>query len=99
MFKMALRDGKKPDKDVIIKLEEALQFMDKFLQEQDWLAGSTISIADYAVVADLLVIDVRISNLWPNFVSESYLWYLTPVYVFAYLQKVSEFSISIPISV
>jgi glutathione S-transferase len=63
MLKMALRDGKKPDKDTTTKLEEAFQFLDKFLEEQDWLAGSTISIADYAVVADLLLTDVRISNI------------------------------------
>jgi glutathione S-transferase len=41
------------------KLEEALQFLDKFLEEGDWVAGSTISIADYAIVADLVLADVR----------------------------------------
>lgn len=99
MLKLALRNGKKPDEDMTTKLEEALQFLDKFLEEQDWVAGSTISIADYAFVADLLLIDVRISNSWPNFVSVSYLLYLTPIYMFAYLQKVSEFNSSILISV
>jgi glutathione S-transferase len=42
-----------------MKLEEAFQFLDKFLEEQDWVAGSTISIADYAVVADMVLADVR----------------------------------------
>jgi glutathione S-transferase len=56
---LSLRDGKIPDDDVTTKLEEALQFLDKFLEEQEWVAGSTISIADYAVVADMLLADVR----------------------------------------
>lgn len=99
MLKLALRDGKKPDKDITAKLEEALQFLDKFLEEQDWVAGSTISIADYAIVAVMSLTDVRISNIWHNFVSVLYLWYLTPIYIFSNLLKVSEFSSSILISV
>jgi glutathione S-transferase len=63
MLKLALRDGKKPDKDTTTKLEEALQFLDKFLEKEDWVAGSTISIADYSFVADLLLTDVRRSNI------------------------------------
>jgi glutathione S-transferase len=59
MLQLLLRDGKRPDEDVITKLEEALQFLDKFLEEQNWVAGSSISIADYAVAADMVVADVR----------------------------------------
>jgi hypothetical protein len=51
-------------------------------------------------VADLLLTDVRRSNIWPVFVSVSYLCHLAPIYIiFAYLQKVSEFSSSILIFV
>jgi glutathione S-transferase len=44
---------------VTTKLEEAFQSLDKFLEEHDWVAGSTISIADYSVVAYMVVADVR----------------------------------------
>lgn len=60
---MATRGGKSPDQDTTTKLEEALQFLDKFLEKQDWVAGSNITIADYAVVADLLLTDVRTCNM------------------------------------
>jgi glutathione S-transferase len=63
MFKMAYKGGKKPDQDTTTKLEEALQFLDKFLEKDDWVAGSNITIADYAIVADLLLTDVRICNI------------------------------------
>jgi glutathione S-transferase len=63
MLKLASRDGKTPDQDVTTKLDEALQFLDKFLEKQDWVAGSGITIADYAIVVDLLLTDVRICNI------------------------------------
>jgi glutathione S-transferase len=63
MLKLALRNGKKPDEEIITKLDEALQFLEKFLEKEDWVAGSTISIADYAVVADMLLTDVRRSTI------------------------------------
>lgn len=70
---LALRAGKKPDEDITAKLEEALQFLDKFLEEQDWVAGSTISIADYAFVADMSLTDVLGYDMskFPNVVK----WY------------------------
>jgi glutathione S-transferase len=60
---MTVRAGKVPDEDTTTKLEEALQFLDKFLEEQDWVAGSAISIADYAIVADIVIADVRYSSI------------------------------------
>jgi glutathione S-transferase len=63
MLKMGSRGGKRPDQDITTKLDEALEFLDKFLEKQDWVAGSTITIADYAVVADMLLTDVRTCNI------------------------------------
>mgnify|MGYP000038187793 CR=1 FL=1 len=34
---MTLRSGKTPSAEVIAKVEEAFQLLDKFLEEQDWL--------------------------------------------------------------
>jgi glutathione S-transferase len=56
---MAHREGKSPDEEMKAKAEEALQFLEKFLEDQDWVAGNSISIADYSIIAVLLMTDVR----------------------------------------
>ncbi|XP_069700039.1 glutathione S-transferase 1-like [Periplaneta americana] len=46
-------DGKLGDPSILRKLEEAFQVLDKYLNGQDWVAGSNISIADYAILASV----------------------------------------------
>ncbi|XP_069700624.1 glutathione S-transferase D4-like isoform X1 [Periplaneta americana] len=55
---LALRSGGKPDADNIAKINEALELLDKFLDGQQWVAGSDITIADYAIAVTLSVTSV-----------------------------------------
>ncbi|XP_021941262.1 uncharacterized protein LOC110840492 [Zootermopsis nevadensis] len=57
-FCLGHRGGKVPDEEIRTKAEEALEFLDKFMENQEWVAGSSISIADYSVAADILLADV-----------------------------------------
>jgi hypothetical protein len=41
------------------KLEDAFSILDKFLEGQDWVAGNSITIADYSIVATVASIHVR----------------------------------------
>ncbi|KAF4522945.1 hypothetical protein B566_EDAN012640 [Ephemera danica] len=47
-----LDDGKKK------KLEEALEFLDKFLDGQEWVAGNDLTIADISLVASVTTVDI-----------------------------------------
>lgn len=41
--------GQKPSEEQWAKVEEAFAFLDKFLEEDEWVAGDSITIADYAI--------------------------------------------------
>lgn len=41
-----------------MKLEEAFEFLDKFLAGSDYVAGSTLTIADISLVASVTTIQV-----------------------------------------
>jgi glutathione S-transferase len=57
---MALKSGKSVDADTTVKLDEAFELLSKFLEGQDWLAGSNITIADFAVVVSVSFAEVNI---------------------------------------
>lgn len=57
-YLMALRSGKAPSAETIAKLEEAFQLLDKFLEGEEWVAGSKITIADYTLVISASLTDV-----------------------------------------
>jgi glutathione S-transferase len=65
---MFFRNGKTPDADTITKTNEAFEFLNTFLEGQDWLAGSNITIADFAVVVSVSLTEVSIqfelSEIW-----------------------------------
>jgi glutathione S-transferase len=57
---MPIREGKRPEAEKLAKLDEAFEFLNKFLEGQDWLAGSHITIADFALVVTVSLTEVRI---------------------------------------
>nr|CAD7406795.1 unnamed protein product [Timema cristinae] len=46
-------NGAEFDPEKLAKLEEAVQFLDKFLEGQQWVAGSNLTIADISIVVTL----------------------------------------------
>ncbi|XP_063243261.1 uncharacterized protein LOC134542717 [Bacillus rossius redtenbacheri] len=50
--------GASPDPEKMKKLEEAFGFLDKYLEGQQWAAGSKITIADFALVASVSSADI-----------------------------------------
>jgi glutathione S-transferase len=40
-----------PDPEKLKKIEEAFEFLDKFLDEHDFAAGSSLTIADLSLIA------------------------------------------------
>jgi glutathione S-transferase len=57
---LAVRSGKTPEADTLTKIDEVFELLNKFLEGQDWLAGSNITIADYAVVITVSAIEVSV---------------------------------------
>ncbi|KDR06629.1 Glutathione S-transferase 1-1, partial [Zootermopsis nevadensis] len=53
-----VKEGKTPDADAAAKVEETFEFLNKFLEGRDWLAGSKITIADFAVVVNVSIMEV-----------------------------------------
>nr|CAD7195925.1 unnamed protein product [Timema douglasi] len=51
--------GMKPDAEALEKLEEAVGFLNSYLEGQGWVAGEDISIADYAIAVTMSNIEVR----------------------------------------
>jgi glutathione S-transferase len=68
MFQLALKNGLTPDADTVTKVDEAFELLNKFLEEQDWLAGSNITIADFAIVVNVSLTEVcsyqKLTELW-----------------------------------
>jgi glutathione S-transferase len=60
LIQVFTRNGKTPDADTITKTNEAFEFLNTFLEGQDWLAGSNITIADFAVVVNVSLTEVSI---------------------------------------
>lgn len=50
--------GAKFDPEKLKKLEEGFEFLNTFLQGQQWVAGPNITVADYAIVATVSTADV-----------------------------------------
>nr|CAD7259412.1 unnamed protein product [Timema shepardi] len=46
-------NGAEFEPEKLAKLEEAVQFLDKFLEGQQWVAGSNLTIADISIVVTL----------------------------------------------
>ena len=57
---MALRAGNPPSEEVVSKGEEAFEFLEKFLEGQDWVAGSNITIADFAIIISVSLTEVSL---------------------------------------
>nr|CAD7439500.1 unnamed protein product [Timema bartmani] len=51
--------GMKPDDEALKKLEEAVGFLNSYLEGQSWVAGEDITIADYAIAVTMSNIEVR----------------------------------------
>ncbi|XP_069699715.1 glutathione S-transferase 1-1-like [Periplaneta americana] len=47
--------GSKLEADDITKLENAFELLDKFLEGEEWVAGSNITVADYAIVVNVSI--------------------------------------------
>jgi glutathione S-transferase len=60
VLQAAIRKGQSPDADKLAKLDEAFEFLNKFLAGQEWLAGGNITIADFAVVVTVSLAEVSI---------------------------------------
>nr|CAD7268541.1 unnamed protein product [Timema shepardi] len=56
------------DPEKLKKLEEAFEFLEKFLTGSAWVAGDKITIADYAVIASVSTAEVVgfHVNTYPN---------------------------------
>ena len=51
-----------PDPEKMKKLEEAYQFLDKFLEGKEYVAGNSLTIADLAIIASVSTAAVSISH-------------------------------------
>jgi glutathione S-transferase len=51
------------DPEKMKKLEEAFQFLDKFLDGQDFVAGNSLTIADLAVISSVSTAEVIFTAL------------------------------------
>jgi glutathione S-transferase len=60
VLQVAIRKGQRPDADKLAKLDQAFEFLNKFLEGHNWLAGSNITIADFAVVVTVSLTEVSI---------------------------------------
>jgi glutathione S-transferase len=60
MFQVPLRHGLAPDAGTVTKVYEVFELLDKFLEGQDWLAGSNVTIADFAVLVTVSLTEVCI---------------------------------------
>jgi glutathione S-transferase len=60
MFQLSLTHGLAPDPGTVTQVHEALELLNKFLEGQDWLAGSNVTIADFAVLVTVSFAEVCI---------------------------------------
>jgi glutathione S-transferase len=49
------------DPEKLKKLEEAFQFLDTFLEGEDFVAGSNLTIADFAIISSVSTAEVCVS--------------------------------------
>jgi glutathione S-transferase len=49
------------DPEKMKRLEEAFQFLDKFLEGEDFVAGSNLTIADFATISSVSTAEVCVS--------------------------------------
>nr|CAD7456812.1 unnamed protein product [Timema tahoe] len=55
--------GMKPDDEALKKLEEAVGFLNSYLEGQSWVAGEDITIADYAIAVTMSNIEIVLPDL------------------------------------
>jgi glutathione S-transferase len=60
VFQVLLGHGLASDSGTVTKVYEAFEFLDKFLEGHDWLAGSNVTIADFAVLVTVSLTEVSI---------------------------------------
>ena len=51
------------DEAKLKKLEEAYEYLDKFLDGQDWAAGSEMTLADISLASSVSTAEVNINRL------------------------------------
>ncbi|KAJ4433392.1 hypothetical protein ANN_15651, partial [Periplaneta americana] len=54
---VTLMHGGKPDAEEVTKVENSYELLDKFLEGEEWVAGSNITVADYAIVVNVSVME------------------------------------------
>ena len=52
-------DGQEAEPEKLEKINEALQYLNQFLEGQDWVAGDSMTIADISVVVTVSNSEVR----------------------------------------
>jgi glutathione S-transferase len=52
-------DGQEAEPEKLDKINEALQYLNQFLEDQDWVAGDSMTIADISVVVTVSNSEVR----------------------------------------
>lgn len=50
--------GKYGEPGKLVKLEEAFQILDKYLEGQNWVTGKHLTIADFTIVSSVASIEV-----------------------------------------
>ena len=48
------------DSEKMKRIEESYQFLDKFLEGQDFVAGNSLTIADIAIISSVSTAEVKI---------------------------------------
>ncbi|CAH1175606.1 unnamed protein product [Phaedon cochleariae] len=66
--------GSPPDEENRTNLNEALQFLDTFLEGQKWVAGDNMTIADFSIITVIATIEAAGSIDLPSF-SNVWSWY------------------------
>jgi glutathione S-transferase len=50
------------DPEKMKKIEEAFKFLDKFLEEHDFVAGNNLTIADLSIISSVSTAEVALSH-------------------------------------
>ncbi|XP_058062026.1 glutathione S-transferase 1-1-like [Anopheles bellator] len=61
-FYPAIMRGEEVDPELVAKLDEALEFLEVFLEKTSFVAGDNLTIADMCVLASITTIDVTVGH-------------------------------------
>ncbi|XP_052869696.1 glutathione S-transferase 1-1-like [Anopheles cruzii] len=61
-FYPAIMRGEEVDPELVTKLDEALEFLEVFLEKTSFVAGDNLTIADMCVLASITTIDVTVGH-------------------------------------